>query len=230
MIFYCCTSNKHTSIYNFISDVFSSPYQTPGWNENRTVVISCLRAAGFGPARSVETKILDETQVLLDYLDAHSEHGKPVDIADILPKTTINVIFQVAMSLHLEYDDPELEHIILTIRNWQTAMAASYVFDALPGWMVTTVFFKWASSIFNVAEAVRDLIRPEIKQHMDTLDPDDPRDFIDEYLIKTKGKHPMGRITDNIMALFPDGIDTLAVAINWVIYLFIHMFRAYLTA
>ena len=89
--------------------MFSTPYETPCWNENKNTIIACIRAAGFGARGAVEDKVLEQVQLLTDHLDQFAAAATPLDVMDLLQKATVNVIFQVVTSQKYDYDDPKLD-------------------------------------------------------------------------------------------------------------------------
>ena len=127
------------------------------------------------------------------------------------------MIFQVMMSRKYDYDDPELVEVMKITRDWLNAFVDVYHLEAVPMFIIKAFYMKHFKPIIKKTNAMRDIIRKEVEAHMETLDPDNPRDFIDIYLIKSAGTHEMKRMVNNIMVFLPDLTDTVGVAMSLVL-------------
>ena len=80
-----------------------------------------------------------------------------------------------------------------------------------------TGYSKWLEGV----NQINDIIKKEIKEHEATLDEDDPRDFIDMYLIEMKKNNDPDFSTKQLMMICHDlmsaGSETTATTLNWII-------------
>ena len=201
----------------FISDIFHAAYQTPGWTATRSMILSCLRSAGFGSSHAVEDKVLEQVQIMTGHLDKLVGSGQPVDLGEeLFPKATFGVFFQVIMNLKYDYDDPELSELMRITNESLICFMDAFALETLPEALIYTVYASKVKDILAKMKKIRDFIGNEITKHKATLDPENPRDFIDLYLTKADGKHELSRMIDNVYMVLPDATSTICIGISLV--------------
>ncbi|XP_053257742.1 cytochrome P450 2A13-like [Podarcis raffonei] len=147
----------------------------------RRFSIMTLRNFGMGK-RSVEERILEETHFLLESL--RETKSAPFDPTYVLSRSVSNVISSIAFGNRFEYEDKEflfllstsLEIFQFTATSWgQLYDMFSGIMQHLPGPQDKT---------FKKLLGLKEFIKRKIKENKETLDPNNPRDFIDCFLVK----------------------------------------------
>ncbi|KAM5140199.1 cytochrome P450 2C18-like isoform 1-T1 [Callospermophilus lateralis] len=151
------------------------------WKEIRRFSLMTLRNFGMGK-RSIEDHIQEEARCLVEEL--RKTNGSPYDPTFILGCAPCNVICSIIFKNRYDYQDPEFLTLVNklneNIRILSSAWAQVYnnfpaLIDCLPG--SHHILFKNVDYIINY-------ILEKVKEHEESLDVNDPRDFIDCFLIK----------------------------------------------
>ncbi|XP_007956992.1 cytochrome P450 2C42-like [Orycteropus afer afer] len=151
------------------------------WKEMRRFSVTILRKFGMG-RRSIEDRIREEACRLVDEL--RKTKGTPCDPTFILKCASCNVISSIIFKTHFDYADQTFlkwmekkdENTKILCSSWiQVCNSFPMLIDYIPGCHNT--FIK------NAAEE-NALILEKIKEHQESLDINNPRDFIDCFLIK----------------------------------------------
>uniref|UniRef100_A0A8C2M897 unspecific monooxygenase n=1 Tax=Cricetulus griseus TaxID=10029 RepID=A0A8C2M897_CRIGR len=151
------------------------------WKETRRFTLMTLRNLGMGK-RSIEDCVQEEAQCLVEEL--RKTNGSPCDPTFILSCAPCNVICSIIFQKRFDYKD----HHFLTLMEkvnensrilsspWlQVCNNFSSLIDYCPGSHHTI------TKNFNY---IRSYLLEKIKEHQESLDDANPRDFIDCYLIK----------------------------------------------
>ncbi|XP_077788490.1 cytochrome P450 2A13-like [Podarcis muralis] len=147
----------------------------------RRFSIMTLRNFGMGK-RSIEERILEEGHFLLESL--RETKSAPFDPTYVLSRSVSNVISSIAFGNRFEYEDKEflfllstsLEVFQFTATSWgQLYDMFSGIMQHLPGPQDKT---------FKKLLGLKEFIKRKIKENKETLDPNNPRDFIDCFLVK----------------------------------------------
>nr|XP_034976840.1 cytochrome P450 2A13-like isoform X1 [Zootoca vivipara] len=143
--------------------------------------IMTLRNFGVGK-RSFEERILEETHFLLESLRATK--SEPFDPTFVLSRSVSNIISSIAFGNRFEYEDQEFLSLLRAIlevfqfasTSWgQLSYMFSGIMQHLPG--PQEKFFKKLLGL-------KEFIKRKVKANKETLDPNNPRDFIDCFLVK----------------------------------------------
>ena len=114
----------------------------------------------------------------------------------------------------------DLNTFLFSSEIFMLALHAPWIRHVLPS---VSGYNKWLEGV----NGIKDRIRMEIEEHEATLDADNPRDFIDTYLIEMKNnpdpefsKEQLVMIGHDLMSA---GSETVATTMNWMIlFLAIH--------
>lgn len=196
------------------------------WEVHRRFLLRKLRDRGFGKT-SMEGLILEDVNQVLSRF--RKQNGKPIGkIRDSLKLALVSSLWQLIASKKFEHDDPELRDLV-----WRTTEALDEVVKSglillyMP--FLRHIFPKATgfNTIMEVQKERNDFFTNEVEYHKRTLDADNPRDFIDEYLIEMKnttdpssvfyGDIAEKNLTVSIGDLFAAGADTTATTIDWAI-------------
>ncbi|XP_013928858.1 PREDICTED: cytochrome P450 2H1-like [Thamnophis sirtalis] len=150
------------------------------WKQLRPFGETTLDMLGMG--QSIEKKIQEEAGFLVNRLK--STNGRTFDPTDFLRQTTTNILCSIAFGNRFNYEDKDfLRFLHLLDENGElqsTTMAKLYnifptILDYLPG---------SHQKIFKNTEELKQFISRQVDMHQETLQPKQPRDFIDAFLIK----------------------------------------------
>ncbi|XP_065125189.1 cytochrome P450 2B15-like [Paramisgurnus dabryanus] len=188
------------------------------WKQQRRFALHTLKNFGLGK-KSVEERVLDEAHYLVTEL--LKDEGTAFDPRHALQNAVSNIICSIIFGDRFEYDNKRFGYL-LKILNETILMIGSpvgQIFNLVP-------FIKHFpgphQKINRNATELLDFIREEVKGHRQTLDPENPRDFIDAYLLeieKQKSHEDSTFHEENMVVsaaeLFFAGSDTTATTIRW---------------
>ncbi|KAF8793939.1 Cytochrome P450 2G1 like protein [Argiope bruennichi] len=193
------------------------------WKEQRRFSLHMLRDLGFGKTR-MEEHIKEEIIELLQRISEYD--GKPVKHSYLLEPSMSNNVSFLVFGKRLKYNDPERENLDRFVREVARLIGAT-------SWQV---FFPWLGAFmrkFKLGQngelskllgELKEYIRKELKQHEETLDPNNIRDFMDGYLLEIQKKSHDPNTTfkkevlvDLSRALFGAGSETVRVTVDWAL-------------
>ncbi|XP_033014430.1 cytochrome P450 2G1-like [Lacerta agilis] len=189
------------------------------WRQLRRFSLTTLRNFGMGK-RSIEERIQEEAQYLLE--EFRKTKGLPFDPTFFLSRTVSNVISSVVFGSRFEYDDKVFLSLLRMINESFIEMSTpwaqlydmySCVMQYLPG---------RHNRIYYLIEELKDFIAERIKTNQATLDPNNPRDFIDCFLIqmeKEKGnpssEFNLKNLVLTTLNLFFAGTETVSSTLRY---------------
>ncbi|XP_030074407.1 cytochrome P450 2G1 isoform X2 [Microcaecilia unicolor] len=151
------------------------------WKQLRRFSISTLKDFGFGK-RSMENEIQEEAKYLVEKFRETKE--MPFDPTFFFSKAASNAICSIVFGKRFDYDDKEFL-TLLQMMNESFQLSSSFwgqmynsytsIMDHLPG---------PHNKIFQCIQGLVDFVAEKVKQNQETLDLNNPRDFIDCFLIK----------------------------------------------
>ena len=141
----------------------------------------------------------------------------------------LNALWRVCTSESYEYDDPKLTAIINKMTEFFKLAGDKSVFFIIK--------FPWLFRLFptllkrdvhiSINQDMMQLIEKSIAEHQETLDMNDPRDFIDSYLVEVAnmkdknssfyGKEGIRSLTNTMMDLFMAGSETTSTTLTWAV-------------
>ncbi|KAI4892531.1 hypothetical protein NFI96_024700 [Prochilodus magdalenae] len=190
------------------------------WRTQRKFIITHLRH--FGEAKkSLELSIQQESIFLCE---AFKEEKGPFNPQFYLNTAVSNIISALIFGHRFDYHDERFLNI-LRLNSEAVVLAGSSqahlynifprLFDYIPG---------PHHRVFNNYWAIIEFLKEEIKQHKENLDPSDPRDYIDAYLVEMQKKQndpEAGFDLDTLafasMDMFEAGTETLTTTIRWAL-------------
>ncbi|EGG15578.1 cytochrome P450 family protein [Cavenderia fasciculata] len=207
---------------NTILELFSSGYNNivhgrdQDWKELRTVVASAFSNRKI---RNISDLIDNEVNSLLVELSNLSDSGQVFNPQMTCKIFSLNIIFRYVYSIQLEYgeraQDPRTLEIINQTDRLMKLMTRPWRFMKGISW----VHFQYAKYFANPIELVKQEVQKIVYEHLDTIDPDHPRDLLD-HLITTIGVDTDKNLTriihcgiDFILA----GTETTSSTMEWII-------------
>uniref|UniRef100_A0A670ZLX4 Cytochrome P450 2G1-like n=1 Tax=Pseudonaja textilis TaxID=8673 RepID=A0A670ZLX4_PSETE len=162
------------------------------WWELRRFSLTTLRNFGMGK-RSIEERIQEEAQCLVE--EIRRTKGQPFDPTFFLSRTVSNVISSVVFGSRFDYEDKTFLSLLRMINESFIEMSSplaqlydmySCIMQYLPG---------RHNRIYYLVEDLKDFIAGKVETNQATLDPNNPRDFIDCFLIQMEKKRSTRRLS-----------------------------------
>uniref|UniRef100_A0A1B6KG18 Cytochrome P450 n=1 Tax=Graphocephala atropunctata TaxID=36148 RepID=A0A1B6KG18_9HEMI len=192
---------------------FSSGKQ---WSSSRKFTVKQLRAFGKSEKENV---IADEISRLMDTIIEQPN----VQANGIFGPTGLNVIWRLMASKRFDYNDEKSRIIAsdLSFAFRQGSASGVSIVNFIP-------LFRFFTPSFNVfikiMKDIQNLIKETVKEHREVLDPNNPRDLIDNYLIemdRNKGNPDSLFIDEDLLMigtdLFAAGSETTSGSIEFVL-------------
>uniref|UniRef100_A0A8C5RJU1 Cytochrome P450 n=1 Tax=Laticauda laticaudata TaxID=8630 RepID=A0A8C5RJU1_LATLA len=191
------------------------------WKILRRFTLTTLRNFGMGK-KSMAERMSEEAHCLVEKIS--SFEGQPFDVIPTIAAAVSNVMCAVIFGKRFSYDDKIFTETLEILKGFIGFFlsAPGMVYSAMPRLM------KFLPGPHNRAVTdctkICDYIRTRVDSHKKTLDPDNPRDFIDCFLIKLEKEQNSNVICmeDLVMTVFElliAGTDSTANAISYGIIL-----------
>ncbi|XP_061593797.1 cytochrome P450 2J2-like isoform X2 [Cololabis saira] len=193
------------------------------WRRQRRFAMATLRAFGLAKS-SMERTICEESRHLQEAME--QEEGRPSDPVPLLNNAVSNIICQIVFGKRFEYNDHSFQEMLknLTDMAYLEGSIWALLYDAFP------VLMKHLpgphTGIFSSSKSLETSIRREIARHKLDLDPSNPRDYIDKFLVEARHNRntDTGFDEENLVLccldLFLAGSETTSKTLQWgLIYL-----------
>ncbi|KAM4641738.1 cytochrome P450 2F2-like [Discoglossus pictus] len=189
------------------------------WRQLRHFTLTTLRDFGMGKRR-IEEQIKEEAQYLVNVLK--EKNGSPIDLTLYVSRSVSNVICSVIFGSRFDYSDKDFQKLVQCIQDNFMIMSSPWgelyniyhnIMDYIPGPHKTMMAnFK----------SLTDFVEKRVEENKKTLNHDQPRDFIDCFLIKMEkeGNHPNSYFTPKSLAmssmvLFFGGTETVGTTLRF---------------
>ena len=188
--------------------------------KTKKFMLSNLRTLG-GIKSATDGAIEEEISALMNKLRDTNEEA--VDITDVLLLTTTNIISGILFNKRFDHDDPQLHELRDLIKIFYANLNDfSDMAFMLPQWLVRLTERKKYNTFLSNVKRLEDYIAREVEEHRKTLDADNPKDFVDMYLMKPDMEVGKG-LYDTIGIFLPDSTDSISLFMRWqVLYLGYH--------
>ncbi|XP_004441666.1 PREDICTED: cytochrome P450 2G1 [Ceratotherium simum simum] len=151
------------------------------WRILRRFSLTILRDFGMGK-RSIEERIQEEAGFLLEEL--RKTKGAPIEPTFFLSRTVSNVISSVVFGSRFDYEDKQFLKLLQMINESFIEMSTPWaqLYDMYSG--IMQYLPGRHNRIYYLIEELKDFVASRVKTNEASLDPQNPRDFIDCFLIK----------------------------------------------
>lgn len=168
---------------NFIGHHDISFVNGDSWKVRRRFALLTLRNFGMGK-RSIEERIQEEAHFLIK--EFKKTKGSPVNLTLYLAHAVSNVICSIIYGNRFDYEDKRLKAITDSINNNFNIMSSMWgnLYNMYPDLMEYVPGPH--KKMWRNFQDIYDITEEFIKHHEKTLDPKNPRDYIDCFLIKIK--------------------------------------------
>ncbi|KAI4557967.1 hypothetical protein MJG53_018720 [Ovis ammon polii x Ovis aries] len=189
------------------------------WKQTRRFSLMVLRNMGMGK-RTIEHRIQEEAFCLVEAL--RKTNGSPCDPTLLLSCAPCNVICSIVFRNRFEYSDEKLLTLIKYFNENGMLVSTPWIelFNAFPS--LLRHFPGSHNTIFKNMTEQRKFILEEIKKHQESLDLNNPQDFIDYFLIKMeKEKHnkhsefTMDNLITTVWDVFSAGTETTSLTLRY---------------
>ncbi|XP_021482541.1 cytochrome P450 2C50-like [Meriones unguiculatus] len=193
------------------------------WKDTRRFSLMTLRNLGMGK-RSIEDRVQEEAQCLVEEL--RKTNGLPCDPTFILGCAPCNVICSIIFQNRFDYKDQDFLNLMEKLNEntkilsspWlQVCNTFPVLLDICPG--SHKKFFK------NYAY-IKSYLLEKIKEHQESLDVTNPRDFIDYFLIKRRQENQdqllnstLEHLSATVFDLFAAGTETTSTTMRYALLL-----------
>ncbi|XP_027263217.1 cytochrome P450 2C26 isoform X2 [Cricetulus griseus] len=193
------------------------------WKETRRFTLMTLRNLGMGK-RSIEDRVQEEAQCLVEEL--RKTNASPCDPTFILSCAPCNVICSIIFQNRFDYKDQDFlnfmekvnENVRILSSPWlQVCNNFPSLIDYCPGSHHT---------ITKNVNYIKNYLTEKIKEHQESLDVANPRDFIDYYLIKLKQSNhnqqselSLKNLAITVNDLFGAGTETTSTTLRYALLL-----------
>ncbi|RXG51103.1 cytochrome P450 2L1, partial [Armadillidium vulgare] len=201
----------------------------PHWHEIRRFSLRHLRDLGMGKSKIVSA-MQYEAMELVNHMKKQA--GTPAPFPNVLTMAVINVLWQMVASKRFDFDDEtvlELHHEMEEAQKSFSRLALLDIFpwiqSIFPEALINIITLKYKLKIVSDKSMKR--FQSYIDEHKKTLDENNPRDYIDEYLIEMKRQESQ---TDSTMItlkkdlagcigdLFAAGLETTSLTTIWAVF------------
>ena len=128
-------------------------------------------------------------------------------------------MLSVLYSKRYDFEDPELLDYLEMIRNFTSGLDEDGAFTMIPEFVRRFMSHDASREMHKPGKKLYDFCEKQIKEHQVTIDPDNPRNFVDAYIIEKGVENTDIRMMCNtVMMLNPDGSDTMGIQLQWVLF------------
>ncbi|XP_036024423.1 cytochrome P450 2C26-like isoform X2 [Onychomys torridus] len=193
------------------------------WKEIRRFSLVTLRNLGMGK-RTIEDRVQEEAQCLVEEL--RKTNGSPCDPTFILSCAPCNVICSIIFQNRFNYKDQDFLTFMEKLNENVRILSSPWfqVFNNFP-----SLIDYCPGSHHNIMKNVdymKSYILEKIKEHQESLNVANPRDFIDYYLIKQEqanhnqlSEFTLEHLATTVNDLFAAGTETTSTTLRYSLLL-----------
>ncbi|XP_063794654.1 cytochrome P450 2G1-like [Pseudophryne corroboree] len=189
------------------------------WRELRRFSLLTLRDFGLGK-RNTEDRIQEETRCLVAELK--KTEGSFCDPRHCLSRAVCNVIFTIMFGNRHEYGEKDIDTVLSYIYETFVMVSSAWgqVYEMFPGLM--RFIPGHHHKITHLLKKLGQYVDNRVQINLKTLDPNNPRDYVDAFLIKMEKEknNPDSEFNmENLLActlqIFFAGVETVSTTLNY---------------
>ncbi|XP_050658758.1 cytochrome P450 2C9 isoform X1 [Macaca thibetana thibetana] len=193
------------------------------WKEIRRFSLMTLRNFGMGK-RSIEDRVQEEARCLVEEL--RKTKGSPCDPTFILGCAPCNVICSIIFHKRFDYKDQQFLKVMEKLNENVKILSSPWI-QICNNFPPFIDYFPGAHNklLKNVA-FLKSYILEKVKEHQESMDMNNPRDFIDCFLMKMeKEKHnqqsefTIENLENTAVDLFGAGTETTSTTLRYALLL-----------
>uniref|UniRef100_A0A9L0RBR8 Cytochrome P450 n=1 Tax=Equus caballus TaxID=9796 RepID=A0A9L0RBR8_HORSE len=152
----------------------------PVWRQQRKFSHSTLRHFGLGKL-SLEPKIIEEFKYVKEEMQKHG--AVPFSPFPIVSKAVSNIICSLCFGQRFDYNDTEFKKMLdLMSRALEICLNTQLLLVNICSWLYYLPFGPF-KELRQIEKDITTFLKKIIKDHRESLDVENPRDFIDMYLL-----------------------------------------------
>ncbi|XP_063793861.1 cytochrome P450 2G1-like [Pseudophryne corroboree] len=189
------------------------------WRILRRFSMPVLRDLGFGK-RCTEDRIQEETSRLVAELKkTHESFFHP---QHHFSKAICNIVFSIMFGNHHKYEDNDIDTVLSCIHEAFIIGCSTWgqMYDMFPGLM--RVIPGSHHNIYNLLKKLSQFVETRVQINQRTLDPDNPRDYVDVFLIQIEkeknnpdSEFYMKNLLANTIQIFFAGVETMSTTLTY---------------
>ncbi|XP_068106775.1 cytochrome P450 2G1-like [Hyperolius riggenbachi] len=189
------------------------------WKRLRQFSLVALRDLGMGK-RKIEDRIQEEAQCLVDELKR--ANGSYFDPRHLLTKVSINIIHSIMFGKRLDYESKQLIKLLHCLNEVFSIISSVWgqLFEMFPG--IMRFLPGQHHKMFSDLEELLHYVREKVKINRETLDPNNPRDYVDTFLIKMEkdsnnpqSDYSLSNLEASTVQLFFAGGETTSTTLTY---------------
>ncbi|XP_054827101.1 cytochrome P450 2H2-like [Eublepharis macularius] len=190
------------------------------WKQLRQFAVTTLHDLGMRPTQSTEEKVQEEACFLEHRL--RGTEGRVFDPTLFLSQASANILCSITMGSRFDYEDKDFlrfTHLLEKNSQLQSCTMAQ-LYNIFP--TLLDYFPGPHQKIFENTEELKRFISKRVKMHEETLDPSQPRDFIDAFLIKMEQEEQKSQSVFNhqslvrsILDIFVAGAESVGLVLKY---------------
>nr|XP_051679069.1 cytochrome P450 2C4 isoform X1 [Oryctolagus cuniculus] len=190
------------------------------WKEMRCLSLMTLRNFGM-ERRGIEDRVQEEARCLVEEL--RKTNALPCDPTFILGCAPCNVICSVIFHNRFDYKDEEFLKLMERLNENIRILSSPWlqVYNNFPA--LLDYFPGIHKTLLKNADYTKNFIMEKVKEHQKLLDVNNPRDFIDCFLIKMEKENnlefTLGSLVIAVFDLFGAGTETTSTTLRYSLLL-----------